>query len=93
MLERTHAWQGGYDTNDGQTVLADDAYELCRYLVTAAHHSQFEFAVSDTIARIEQYMESLGLSIAPEMRIQPQQIAEGLNPLCLFLTEGAFQIL
>jgi hypothetical protein len=92
ILDGDPSWKGRYDSSDGQTVAGTDAYELCRYLVGAVKHPQFDFAVSDTISRIEAEVEASGIKIPSEMRIQSQVIKDGINDLCIFLTEGSFQI-
>ena len=92
VLAGNQSWDGRYDSSDGQTVTGTDAYELCRYLVSAAQHPQFDFAVLDTISRIEADIEAQGIKILSEMRIQPQVIKDGIKDLCVFLTEGPFKI-
>ncbi|MGN7997893.1 hypothetical protein [Sphingomonas sp. 22176] len=91
-LESDPDWRGGYDSNDGQTVSASDAHNLCRHLVTAAHHPKFGFAVADVIRRLEEQIEATGRAIPDAMRIKPDTITESFNDVCLFLNEGSFQI-
>ncbi len=92
LRDRTD-WHGGYDSSDGQTMVKEDVDALRHTLLDAERHPQFDFAVSDTIARVEASVEQSGMRIPAGMRNQPQVIKTGLPRLCTFLEAGEFRIL
>lgn len=91
-LPPTQAWDGRYDSSDGQTVLDADAKRLAEVLHAAAVSKEIAFAVTDTIQRIERSVEASGLRIPDGMRMKFEDFRDEFSPLLVFLYKGEFVI-